>query len=65
MSTETTVYPAGPQREGERVLRWRTASMPWPAFDYFPTREAAEAKIMRQEAREQGGDERQNFPQRT
>ncbi len=44
MSMETTVYRAGPPHVGEWVLRWRTATMPWPAFDYFPTREAAEAR---------------------
>lgn len=67
MKIETTIYPAGPPRRGEWVLRWRTASMPWPKFDYFPTREAAEArgKEMRQEASTQGGDEQTNYPART
>ena len=67
MKIETTIYPAGPPRTGEWVLRWRTASMPWPKFDYFPTREAAEArgKEMRQGASTQGADEQTNYPART
>lgn len=67
MKIETTIYPAGPPRRGEWVLRWRTAAMPWPKFDYFPTREAAEArgKEMREEASTQKGEEQTNYPART
>lgn len=56
MSIETTVYQGGFQHPSEWVLRWRTESMPYPRFDYFPTREAAEdrGKEMRQEEKERG-----------
>jgi len=40
-STEVKVYEAGPPREGEYVVQWRTPIMPCSSFLYFDTREAA------------------------
>lgn len=40
---ETAIKPAGPPREGEYFLQWRSPLMPGPAFWYFKTKEEAQA----------------------
>ena len=40
---ETKIYQAGPPRQGEWVLQWRSGTMPAPAFWYYSSQDEAES----------------------